>query len=203
LRFVLDQLQRLDAGQGVSEGDKKFAGRFDLQRVGVIGHSIGGVAAPEACSDDPRFKASVNMDGHAASLPFFPSKDGNGPRQPFLELTDGPPIPTDQELDKAKMTRGEFNQKTASVARFVDDLMRTIVGGGFRVTIPGVRHQSFSDAAIWDPGTLEERYRRIQIMRDYVRAFFDKTLLGKEQTLLDADSSPYSEVTVERFGPPK
>jgi hypothetical protein len=55
--------------------------------------------------------------------------------------------------------------------------------------------------AMWDPGTPDERSRRIQIVRDYVRAFFDKTLLAQRQTLLDAADSAYPEVKVERFAP--
>lgn len=91
----------------------------------------------------------------------------------------------------------------ADVSRHVDDVMRTIAGGSFRVTIPGARHVSFSDEALLDPGTPAERQRRIQIIRDYLRAFFDKTLVGKSDTLLDAATGPYEEVTVARFEPAK
>ena len=42
---------------------------------------------------------------------------------------------------------------------------------------------------------------RIQIVRDYSRAFLDKVLRNDERTLIDSDASPYAEVTVERFGP--
>ncbi len=203
LRFVLDQLQRLNAGSEASGDEQKFAGRLDLLRVGVIGHSIGGITAAEAAIDDPRFKAVVNLDGHARSLTFLPDADGNGPRQPFAELTDKGRPPTDQDLARMKMGREEFNRQMALSSQRANGGLRTIAGGSFRVTIDGVRHQSFSDMAVWDPGTPDERNRRMQIIRDYVRAFFDKTLRGWKQTLLDAEASPYSEATVERFEPVK
>jgi dienelactone hydrolase len=57
LRFALDQLAALDNGSG------PLAGRIDLSRVGVFGHSFGGAAAVVACRADPRFVACANLDG--------------------------------------------------------------------------------------------------------------------------------------------
>ena len=197
LQHVLNRLNALDAGQD----DSRFAGRLDLARVGVLGHSLGGVAAAEACHDDPRIKAAVNMDGHANSLPFLLDEEGRGPQKPFLELTDAATPPTDKQLAQWKVSRDEFEQQSAAQAQRVASLMRAIDGGSYRVSIAGTRHQSFGDAAIWDPGTPQERVRRIQIMRDYVRAFFDKFLLDNEKTLLDETTGESDMVTVERFQP--
>jgi predicted dienelactone hydrolase len=198
LRFVLDRLARLNAG----DSNQPLAGRLDLERVGVLGHSIGGITAAVACLEDARFKAAVNLDGHADSLPFLRGADGRGPRQPLAELTEGNTFrPSDKELAERKLTREAFDKQMADSAARADEGMRTIAGGSFRVTIPGLRHGSFSDMAIWDPGTTDERHRRIQIVRDYVRAFFDKTLLDKGATLFDAAGSPYPELKVERFEP--
>ncbi|HEY7543743.1 MAG TPA: hypothetical protein VID27_02615, partial [Blastocatellia bacterium] len=44
-RFVLDQLEKLNAGNPASQ----FRGHLDLTRVGALGHSIGGVAAAQIC----------------------------------------------------------------------------------------------------------------------------------------------------------
>jgi dienelactone hydrolase len=195
LSFALDCLERLDAG----ELDPRFAGRIDRGRVGALGHSIGGITAPQACMSDVRFKAVINMDGHQRSLPFLPDEQGRGPRQPFMELTDGLPAATDQQLAQWKMTREVFERQRAETIRRVDAAMRTIAADSYRVTIPGVRHNSFSDMAIWDNDPLEVRYRRMQIIRDYVRAFFDKHLSNRADTLLDASQGPYSEVTLEKF----
>lgn len=197
LRFVLDELKRLDAGTD----DSRFAGRLDFDRVGVLGHSLGGVAATEACQDDPRFKSVVNLDGHARSLPFLPDALDRGPRQPLVELTDVPSPPSDRELQKRGETREQFERRLAAEKQRSDHAMRTVGGGSFRVSIAGARHQSFSDAVVIDPGTVDERLQRIEVIRGCVRAFFDKTLLGKQDTLLDRPSSPYSEVTIERFTP--
>jgi dienelactone hydrolase len=197
MRFVLDQLDRLDRG----ELDKRFAGRLDLDRVAATGHSLGGVAATAACLEDARFKAAVNMDGHQNSLPFLPDDAGRILAQPFLELTDGNPKPTDKQLAAMKTTREEFEQRIAEQERKVDELMQTIPGGSYRVTIPGIGHQAFSDVALWLPAKLEQPHHRVRIIRDYFRAFLDKTLGGKTDTLFDAKESPYAEVEVRRFAP--
>jgi len=195
LRFVLDRLLRLDAGQE----DARFKGRIDGARIGAMGHSIGGNTAPQVCVGDSRFKASLNIDGHYRSLPFFLDEQGRGPRQPFMELTDGMPVATEKDLARWKMTREKLDRNRAETMKRVDEAMRTIAADSYRVTIPGVRHNSFSDMAIWDNDPLEVRYRRMQIIRDYVRAFFDKHLSSRSDTVLDASQGPYSEVTVERF----
>ncbi len=148
-------------------------------------------------------RGAANLDGHALSVPFLLDPDGRGPAQPLVERTDAPSQPTDEDLARHNMTHEEFNRLTADRVTQVDDAMRSIAGASFRVTIPGVRHRSFSDLAAWDVGTEEERHRRMQIIRDYVRAFFDKTLLGKPHTLLDMETSACAEVKVERFSDAK
>ena len=197
LRFVLDRLT------GLNRGDLKtqFAGRLDLDRVAVVGHSIGGIAASKAALDDARFKAVVNLDGHQQSLPLFLDDQKHGPRQPFIELTDGTTPATDKQLAAWKISRAEYDEQMAAGGKRADAAMNSVAGGSFRVTAPGIRHASFSDMAIWDSDGLEARYRRFQIVRDYSRAFLDKFLRNDEHTLLDADAGPYAEVKVERFGP--
>lgn len=198
LRFVLDQLTRLDGETG-----NRFAGRLDLAKVGVLGHSIGGVAAAEAGRDDSRFRAIANLDGHYASLPFRTRDDGAVLEQPLVELTDGFPQPTDKQLAEWKVTREEFDKQRAEMIKRVNGAMSSIKGGAYRVTIRGVRHGSFGDMAMWDLGPIEERQRRIQSIRDYTRAFFDKHLKGQGGTLIDAEKGPYAEASVERFGAAK
>ena len=194
---MLDRLTRLSA----DESETQFAGRLDLALVAALGHSTGGLAAAKAALTDTRFKAVVNLDGHEQGLPFILDDKGHGPRQPLIEITDGNPSPTDKQLAAWKMTRAYFEEGMAAMTKRANELMNNMDGGGFRVTAPGIRHVSFSDMAICDSDSLEARHRRIQIVRDYSRAFLDKVLRNDEHTIIDSDASPYAEVTVERFGP--
>jgi predicted dienelactone hydrolase len=60
IRFVLDQLERMDRTPGDPLG-----GRIDLSRVATSGHSHGGLIAVEAAATDPRVKACFQLDGAA------------------------------------------------------------------------------------------------------------------------------------------
>ena len=76
MAFAIDQLARMDQDPG-----GRFAGRLDLESIGVFGHSLGGATAAQFCHDDPRCKAGADLDG---------ALYGNGKviqeglRQPFL-----------------------------------------------------------------------------------------------------------------------
>ena len=57
LRFVLDELQRLNAGR-----DRDFTGRLDLSHIALAGHSLGGLTTLRALEREPRFKVGVLFD---------------------------------------------------------------------------------------------------------------------------------------------
>lgn len=196
LRLALDHLAQLD------QDGTSWAARLDFKRVGALGHSIGGVAAVQACEEDPRIQAALSLDGHTRSLPFLLDSAGRGPTGPLLEITDGNPIPADEELARRGVSRQQAEQQAAEEDARVRQLLSTVAEGCYRVTVPGIRHVSFSDMLLWDAEPAELRLRRVQILRDYVRAFFDKTLRG-QGSLLDEPAGPYAEVTIERFGGPR
>src|SRR5688500_3898938 len=75
--FVLDRLETDAAGFDT------LAARLDLDRVAVIGHSNGGLAAVQVC-DDPRVSACANLDGQNVAGPFGMGADPAAPANPFL-----------------------------------------------------------------------------------------------------------------------
>jgi len=81
LRFVADQLTAMNAGSDVA-----LAGRFDLSRMAVLGHSLGGLTAVRAVAGDSRFRAAISLDGlvpdrrtPATSKPVLWFKTGTSP----------------------------------------------------------------------------------------------------------------------------
>jgi predicted dienelactone hydrolase len=62
VRFVLDQIEILNAT------DDNFKGHLDLTRIGIIGHSFGGLTAVEVEATDPRVKAGVGMEASGGAL---------------------------------------------------------------------------------------------------------------------------------------
>jgi dienelactone hydrolase len=62
-RVVLDHLEKLDAGALAAP----LEGVVDGGRVGVLGHSLGGMVAGQLAMTEPRVRAGMNFDG--AQLP--------------------------------------------------------------------------------------------------------------------------------------
>ena len=80
--FVADRLADLHRA---SEGDGRFRGRLALDRVGVLGHSLGGMAAEAACADYARFRAGMSLDGYVWA-PVFVGRRPGPSAKPFLLL---------------------------------------------------------------------------------------------------------------------
>lgn len=59
MNSAVDQLERLNA----SDSTSRFYRRLDMQRIGVMGHSLGGATALEFCHEDARCKAGIDIDG--------------------------------------------------------------------------------------------------------------------------------------------
>ena len=195
--FALSQLEKLNLDQG-----SRLRGHLDLERVGFLGHSVGGVAAGKVCQLDQRFKACLNLDGITSGGPFYLDEHGRGFDQPYLLLTK-PFRLSSEKLAELKLSREEWE---ANRERHEGQYFRAVKAGSYKVAIEGATHQSFSDdalllATLLKPQELAAHKRRAQIIREYTRAFFDKYLKGTSVSLLDVASPQYPEVQVEVWRP--
>lgn len=173
--FVMNQLERVN-----SDPQSPFAGRLDLERMGVFGHSFGGATAAEVCRIDIHCKAGLNLDGSP-----YGEVIQAGLNKPFLQIYHDGADP-----------------------QSVHD-MRTIAqhtprGEGYLLTIKGTAHMNFADYALmFSPlrllGLLGpiDGSRGLEITRAYVRAFFDTYLNHSASPLLQGPSSSYPEVQFE------
>jgi len=174
--FMLDQLALLNAGQP----DDRFTNRLDLQRIGVFGHSTGGGAMVKACMTDERCKVGIGLD--AWVKPLGKEDIMKGVPQPFMFMRSGAWID------------GE-NDEYLAILRQHSALPHHIIG------ITGTTHRDFTMHALISPlisvlglsGSLDAE-RTLQIIDDYLLAYFDQHLKGKQSTLLDAPSPTYPEV---------
>ena len=182
---VLEQLQAPPAGVG--EGTStRLAGRMDLNRLGVFGHSRGGFAAPHACREDRRFRACVNLDGYEMT----PQVMDSGIPQPFLLVEEAVPwAPGEAPIDSMR--------REAMFAR--------MTGGAYLLTVSGAVHNSFSSMALIAPhrfpGARIEAGRAVEIMNAYLLAFFDTYLRGGTSGLLRPGPQPYPEVSLRAYPP--
>ena len=194
--FVLTKMDELDEGRY----GKQFNGRLDLGRVGVFGHSIGGVAAAEACHVESRLKACLNLDGVILGGPFF---SGEGPEQPFMFILREKPAPSHEELAAMKLTQKQWEESHQSLLARQEALLTAVGSGSFRVVIKNASHESFSDESFLleasaGGDTAAER-NTVEIVRALVVAFLDQCMKGKTRRVLESVAKKYPDVEMARF----
>jgi predicted dienelactone hydrolase len=184
LKFTLRRLRELNA----NDPSGRFTGKLDLQKVGIVGHSLGGATAAQFCHDDPQCKAGIDIDG----IPFGSVVQESLTQPFFFILSDhrkerGPEAP----IVEAKME--SIYNKLPSTARW-------------QVMIEGANHFTFSDQMFtkspvmimalqtFGPmGRLEKR-RGLEVADACVHTFFDVYLKGASAGQLTALPARYPEV---------
>ncbi|MGH2490400.1 MAG: alpha/beta hydrolase family protein [Candidatus Limnocylindria bacterium] len=81
---VVDRVRLADGVLG------RLRERIDPERIAVIGHSLGGITAAQACAADLRLRSCANLDGLQGGGPFSVRPGGQVPNQPFLLITKEP-----------------------------------------------------------------------------------------------------------------
>jgi predicted dienelactone hydrolase len=163
-----------DASFVVDQLTARFPGLIDVSRVGMAGHSIGGASALAAMAQDPRIKAGVNLDGA------FHVDAPHGIGRPFLML-------------------GNETHGPGSSDSTWDQVFPQLDGWKRWLTVTGTSHFSFTDAPtllaqLGQPMPGIPADRAIAITREYVTAFFDQTLRGRAEPILDGPTPGNPEV---------
>jgi predicted dienelactone hydrolase len=165
-KLVLDRLESLPAESVAGQ----LARQIDMSRIGVFGHSMGGVTAGQFCIEDRRCRAGLNLDG----IPQYGTMIDRPLSRPFLMVYSARP--------------GRLGAS--------DTIYRRAAQPYFRVDVANTRHVDFGDMPFWD-GVLRERgatgtlpaERAVEITRTIVRQYFDQVLLGRTSPLLAGRSS--------------
>jgi predicted dienelactone hydrolase len=169
--FVIDELQKINAGDG------SLAGKLDLARIGVMGFSKGGATAVQFCVTDPRCRAVINMDGF-----MYADVVDHDLAQPFMLMSsDWEGQPTEKTITSLFYDRAEDS--------------------AYRVYIGGTTHPNLGDVSLFagllkasgDLGPIDGE-RCVEIQDDYILGFFDKHLKDKAVPFLDGPSPDYPEV---------
>ena len=171
--LVLDRLSALPRESAAG----RLAARLDSGRVGVFGHSMGGVTAGQFCLDDRRCRAGLNLDG----IPQYGTMIDRPLSRPFLMVYSARPGRTGAS----------------------DAIYRRAASPYYRVDVGNTLHLDFSDMIFWG-GPLRDRgalgtlapARATEITRSIVRQYFDHVLLGRRSPLM-AGRSAFPEVTVK------
>jgi hypothetical protein len=172
ISFFLNRLET------VNKENIVFKDKLDLDRIGLFGMSMGGIATCEFCMADDRVKAGINIDGglHCSLL------DGEL-HLPFLFLN-------------GKMFSGcgkLFTDKSTEDC--------------YSLCVNNADHYSFTDYSVYQSpqvtpllGTIEGR-RAIEITNEIVLTFFDKYVkeLPGADLIQAAKKYPEIEISANRF----
>ncbi|MFE9065591.1 alpha/beta hydrolase family protein [Streptomyces violaceusniger] len=194
-RFVLDQLAVLrDGGNPDAAGRRLPRGlgkALDLTRVGMYGHSAGGITAAEAMRVDGRIDAGIDMDGTLkySGTEFVPAAV-EGLNRPFMLMGKANQTHLNQPSWQSLWDHSTGWQRDLSLERgghFSYTDAQTIVPAlDDRLDIPAQRREQVI-------GTVDAG-RSTAAQRAYLPAFFDQHLRGRPRDLLDGPSPSHPDV---------
>ncbi|HYE88112.1 MAG TPA: hypothetical protein VEA16_17235 [Vicinamibacterales bacterium] len=169
VRYVLDHLPKAGA-------PGRLASTLDLGRLGVAGHSMGGVAGANFCVVDRRCKGAINLDG----IPQYGTMIDTPMPAPLLMVYSSRP-----------------GRAGAS-----DIIYRRSASKYYRVDVKDTLHLDFTDMNAWG-GPLRQRgaygkidpARAAEITRLVAREFFAQEILKRPSAFL-AGKQPMPDVTV-------
>jgi pimeloyl-ACP methyl ester carboxylesterase len=150
VKSVLNSLEVLNASDASA-----FAGKLDMSRVALAGHSLGGLTAILSIEQDARFRAGVILDGVA------PQAALGGTETPVLLLAAG------RDTWSAEETH----------------LWTGLRGPRVAINLRGAEHVTPSDLLWLAPGAVQTGTigpeKTVEAVRKYIIAFLDAHLLGK------------------------
>jgi predicted dienelactone hydrolase len=206
-RFALDEI-----ATSLRRQDTQFFGHLDLSRVGVFGHSLGGMAAARLCQADSRIGACMNQDGEMFGIPFggtepISSLNTEQPTMaPFVDIYAAEQLATDAQLAAVHVTRAQFeswrNSKTEALRAF----LRRNTRASYLVVVkrPEFTHGTFMDIAQLDANIAgndaSQARSNLEVATRLTRAFFDATLKRQHESWDGFLQRPPSGITVERYG---
>jgi pimeloyl-ACP methyl ester carboxylesterase len=184
--FALERLAELDHGdpQGI------LTGRLNLKRAGVLGISLGGIVASEACLRESALSACLVMDA-----PMPADVVASGLKKPSMWIT----------RDSATMrqegwTEADIEQHQSTMR----SVYESVSSAGYFVQAPGTFHADFTDIPAWSPVFTQLGFsgpigveRAHAIIEAYSVAFFARHLKDCETPLLAGPSDAFPEVLFE------
>ena len=167
ISFFVDQLE------GMNNEHKIFKEKLNLDRIGVFGMSMGGIASTEICTTDKRVKTCVSIDGG-----LYGSALAKEIQTPLMFLN------SKRFLGYGKI----FTRKSKMDC--------------YSLSVKGSDHYNFSDYSVYPVpairfllGTIDGN-KTIEIMNVIVLAFFDKYLKENKDINLIEQAKKYPEIEI-------
>ncbi|MFD0855418.1 alpha/beta hydrolase family protein, partial [Actinomadura adrarensis] len=198
-RFILDSLTALHAGRNPDAENRRLPqhlGRtLDLSRVGMVGHSAGGIQAAETMRVDRRLDAGIDLDGtmqYAADD--FVQVANEGLDRPFLLMGAGEQTHVTSPSWKSFWENStgwkrDLNVPTGAHYTFTD-LQWILPVLDEHLDIPAADREAFI-------GTVNPT-RITDSQRAYVTAFFNRHLRNSPSPILNRPSPKHPDVHFAR-----
>jgi dienelactone hydrolase len=174
LGFMMDQLDLMNRG-----ADTRLAGKLDMTRVALAGHSLGGLTTILGVAKDARFRTGIVIDGVELGLA---------------------PVDTDTPMLLLAAGRDAWSEEE-------HQLWNSLRGPRMAVNFVGAEHVTPSDL-VWlamgavETGTMGPQ-KTIEAVRNYVAAFLEENLVGRPRdVLLTEPAVNYPDAVVTLRGQP-
>ncbi|NQV41360.1 MAG: dienelactone hydrolase family protein [Candidatus Marinimicrobia bacterium] len=181
LRFILDVI-KIDSSNVFFD-----ALPMDTDRIGVMGHSLGGAVGITTMALDSRVEAAMVLDGWYAPIP--DSVIATGLNRPIFHLGQ-----------KQWSEPGNYMR--------MDDMLSRSSGPVYKMLVPGTLHTDFTDMPLFTPFSLLIGYTKIQnpiwlndLLRVNTAKFFDVYLKDYPESELRKQILSAKDVTSYIFTP--
>jgi predicted dienelactone hydrolase len=166
IQYVLDYLSTLNAT------DKDLRGIFNMDKVGIIGHSIGGATALDLTKEDPRIKVTVLLD---ASMHLYSENKVKNDTVPILALWQ-------DEFTLESLSNILEDKIANDFIAGAENLFQRWNGYKSFIKIRNATHMTFSDMPLFEGDeTLNLRTRETHThINQLVGQFFLEHLLDQE-----------------------
>jgi predicted dienelactone hydrolase len=214
-KFVMDSLSRMNEGKIYSN----LKGRVNLDKIGAIGHSVGGAVAYNLAINDSRIKAAIDLDG----IVFVTPKEKSQNIAPFLMMANDkyhvqgiqnrePLIKRFEDMteEDQKIMLSMYGSEEAYKEAYkkaeqnITLLAEVLKSSGNLFTIEGSDHMKFTDLGVFiglkqlrefmDIGGNTDPERCLEITKSVTAAFFNKHLKNEKKDSLDSLINKYPEL---------
>ncbi len=182
IEFVLHKLTTINN----QEEKSAFYKKIDINRIGVFGHSLGGMASIQATCNNNQIKVCVDLDGWNATI-MTPEKF----EKPFFGLFGNyRPEPTEEELKENKTSIEEYKKWWNATQTSLESFCQNSGKYCYQIILNNVSHMDFCDMILTKKPMAQleglvlgptKPYNTIKIINAYTRTFFDKYLKDIDQ----------------------
>jgi dienelactone hydrolase len=166
------------------------------ERVGVFGHSAGGIASALLCQQPPVADACLNLDGRLNAAPFKVGARISPPSRPFMYITKPFRTLSDAELSAEGITREQATSTQANTWARDGRLLASAGPPSYRVTLHDAEHSSFSDEPLLLDAEDTKSLKLMTMIRGLVAQFFEATLTGSQGGTVASTNNDDLEIEV-------